>query len=281
LQKAVLLTSGKRTTGFVYACLLLWSVTTIFPLVWVINNSFKTSQDVVNKSLALAIHPSWQNYVNAFSRIDIGRSYMNSIIMSGSTVLFVLLIAGMAAYILARFRFKIRPVILSLLVLSLLIPAFATVVPVFELLLKLRLLNTYWALIVPHTAGNLPYAVLLLTAYMSSIAREIEEAAIIDGCNRWKIFTHIFIPISLPCFSTCSIFIFLWSYNDLFTSLIFVSQDQVRPIVVLLSQVSSRYGTDYGLMAAVITMTIVPVLIVYLFVQNYIQQGMTAGAVKG
>ncbi|GAA0356495.1 carbohydrate ABC transporter permease [Bacillus horti] len=275
------LTGSKIGRFFIYFSLSIWSLTTIFPLLWIVNNSFKDSADVVNNSFAIAADPTLQNYVNAFQSMNVGKSYLNSFIMSGGTVFFVLLFGGMAAFILSRFHFRLRGFIQGILVLSLLIPSFATVLPVFELLIKMNLLNTHWALILPHTAGYLPFAVLVLSGYMATIPKELEEAAVMDGCSRLKMYTRIFFPISRPSFATCSVFVFLWSYNDLFSSLIFVGQEHIRPIVVLLSFISSQYGTDYGLMATAVTITVIPVLVIYLFVQRFIEKGLTAGAVKG
>ena len=167
------------------------------------------------------------------------------------------------------------------LIASLLIPAFATIVPVYRMMIDLGLVNTHLGLIIPQTAGNLPFAILVISGYMATIPRELEEASVIDGCNRWTMFIEVFLPVSLPIFGTVATFVFLWSYNDLFSSLIFVEHESVRPIVVLLSQVSSQYGTDYGLMTAAITMTVIPVVIFYLFAQKTFEKGATAGSVKG
>jgi raffinose/stachyose/melibiose transport system permease protein len=116
---------------------------------------------------------------------------------------------------------------------------------------------------------------------MSTIPKELEEAAFMDGCNRWQMFAKIFVPISQPVFASASIFVFMWSYNDLFSALIFVNKENVRPIVALLNEISSQYGTDFGLMATAVSLTVIPVLIVYLFISKYIQKGLTEGAVKG
>lgn len=277
-KKRFQLNPGKT---LVYVSLSLWAMTTIFPLLWVLNNSLKSSLSITKNSFSLALDPVWTNYVNAFELINIGRSYVNSLIMSGGAVFFTIMFGGMAAYILARFQFKLRTFVQSVLVMSLLIPPFATVVPVYEILMQLDLLNTPWGLILPHTAGFLPFTILVVSSYMSTIPKELEEAAFMDGCNRLKIYTKIFMPMSKPSFATCSIFVFLWSYNDLFSSLIFVGQDHIRPIVVLLSFVSTQYGTDYGLMATAVTLTVFPVLIVYLLIQKYIEKGVTEGAIKG
>lgn len=264
-----------------YIALTAWSLTTIYPLFWVVNNSFKVSNDVINSSFSLSLKPVLVNYTTAFDRINLGKSYINSLIMSGGTVLLVLLFGGLAAYVLARFTFKAKRPIFSLLYATLLIPAFATVVPVYEILIKTSLVNTYWGLILPHTAGNLTFATLVIAGYMSTIAKELEEAAFIDGCNRWQMFVKIFFPVSRPAFASVSIFVFLWSYNDLFSALIFVNKESVRPIVALLSQISSQYGTDFGLMATAVTLTVIPILIVYLFISKFIEKGLTEGAIKG
>ncbi|WP_068613287.1 carbohydrate ABC transporter permease [Paenibacillus tuaregi] len=268
-------------TIFTYICLFLWSLTTIYPLFWLVNNSFKLSRDVMNNSFTIAISPVLTNYTTAFDRINIGKSYVNSLIMSVSTVLLVLIMGGLAAYVIARFRFRGRSVLYSILVATLLIPSFSTVVPVYELLIKWGIVNTYWGLILPHTASNLTFAILVISGYMATIPKDLEDAAFMDGCNRLNMFSRVFLPISRPVFASASIFVFLWAYNDLFSALIFVNKDSVRPIVALLSEISSQYGTDFGLMASAVSITIIPILVVYLFIQRYIEKGLTEGAIKG
>lgn len=256
-------------------------MTTIFPLAWVLLNSFKQSREIITDTFSLPEDPTLQNYVNAFETVNIGKSYLNSFIMSGSVVFLVLFLGGLAAFVMARIKFRLRGILQTILIASLLVPAFATIVPVYRMMIYLDLVNTYLGLIIPHTAGNLPFAILVISAYMATIPRELEEAAVMDGCNRWKMFTRIFLPISLPSFATVGTFVFLWSYNDLFSSLVLVSHERVAPIVVLLSNVSSQYGTDYGLMTAAIVMTVIPVLVFYLFAQKTFEKGVTSGAVKG
>lgn len=271
----------RLSTALMYVILTAWSLTTIYPLFWIVNNSFKASRDVMNNSFKIAFDPIWTNYQNAFDRINIGKSYINSLIMSGSAVLLVLLLGGLAAYILARFNFKGKRLVYSVLYATLLIPAFATVVPVYEILIKSSLVNTYLGLILPQTAGNLTFAILVIAGYMATIPKDLEDAAFIDGCSRWQMFLKVFVPISRPVFASVSIFVFLWSYNDLFSALIFVNKENVRPIVALLNEISSQYGTDFGLMATAVSLTVIPVLVVYLFISKFIEKGLTEGAVKG
>jgi len=266
---------------FIYAFLIFWALTTIAPLVWVLNNSFKVTDEIMDSPFGFAENIDWENFEVDVERVDIIRSYINSFIMSGTATILVLFFGGMAAYILGRFEFKFKKFFTTIVALGLLIPAFSTIIPVYDLMIKLNLINTYLALILPHTASNLIFAIFVLSSYMSSLPDSIEEAAIVDGASRFQIFTRIIIPMSRPALATVAIFSFLWSYNDLFSALILVSDRSVRPIVVLLNEVSSRYGVDYGLQAAAVVLTIVPIFLVYLLLQDYIVIGLARqGSVK-
>lgn len=264
-----------------YILLIFWAFTTIYPLIWILINSFKTTNEIVKNSFNLPSSFNMTNYMNAFQKMGIGRSYLNSLIISGSTVLLVVLFGGMAAFIMARFDFKLKKFIYTLFLGSLMFPAFATIVPVFTMLRKAQLINKHIGLILPQTAGNLAFAIIILTGFMMSIPIELEEAAVVEGAAPWQVYVRIVVPISKPSFATVSIFTFLWSYNDLFMPLIILRNKDVQPINVLLSHISSQYGTDYGLMAAAVAIIIVPVLIVYFSAQKYIIKGLTAGAIKG
>lgn len=265
----------------IYIILSLWALTTIYPMFWLINNSFKPSSEVITRSFDLAKGFDLVNYNTAVERINILRAYANSLIISGSVVVLVMIFAGLSGYAIAKYKFPLKNVIYSALVGSILFPVFSTVVPVFVMLSKLGLISKQLGLILPQTAGNLPFAILVLSAYMVTIPVEMEEAAYIDGCNTWQRFAKIIVPIARPSFATVAIFTFLWSYNDLFMSLVILRKKESYPIGVLLSQISSIYKTDFGLMAAAVTMTVVPVMIIYMLAQGHIIKGLTAGAIKG
>lgn len=266
---------------FVHIILLLWASTTIFPLFWVFNNSFKLKSTILTDSFSLVKEPVLTNYVTAFTRMNIGTAYMNSLIISGTVVIGVMIFGGLASYVLARYEFKGKLIIQSMVMAALLFPAFATIVPVFTILFNVGLTNTRTGVILPQIAGNLAFAITIMVGFMSTIPMELEEAAVVEGCGAWQIFWRIVVPISKPSFATVAIFTFLWSYNDLFMQKVIIRKTQVRPICALLDTIRSQYGTDYGLMCASVILVVVPVLIVYLFLQKYIIKGLTAGAVKG
>lgn len=232
-------------------------------------------------SFSLPSNPRFENYSNAFNNLDIGRAYINSFIISTTVTLLTLLIAGLAAFAMARFKFKGNSLFLSLVIACLMIPAFSTIIPVFNLLHKMNLINHLIGLILPLTGGSIAFGIVILVAYMRGIPREIEESAVMDGCNVFQVCFKIIFPLSKPAFATVAIFTFLWSYNDLFSQLFILRQRETWAINRLLNEISSQYGTDYGLMAASVTLVIIPVLIVYVFLQKSIIKGLTAGAVKG
>lgn len=265
---------------FKYLFLTLWASTTIYPLVWVVQNSFKSSQEIIEDSFGLPPSMFLENFENAFER-NILLGYFNSLTISVTVVLAVLLIGSMAGYILARFEFATKKIVYTLVISSLMIPVFATIVPVFELLLHMKLFNNKIGLILPQIAGNLAFTISVLASYMSTIPKEMEEAAFMEGCNPLQVFTKVILPITKPSLAASAIFVFLWSYNDLFSSLIILRTRDKMPINVMLTDISSQYGTDYGLMAAVIAIIVVPVLIFYIMAQRFIIEGMTSGAVKG
>ena len=166
-------------------------------------------------------------------------------------------------------------------------PVFATIIPVFQMQSSWGIVNTnnWWltmlSVILPQIAGNLSFAIVVLSGYIRSLPIELEEAAYMEGCNSFQIFFKVVVPLLKPSFATVAIFSFLWSYNDLFTQMFFLRRPEMRAITRLLNELTSQEGTNYGLMAAAVTLVVVPVVIVYIFLQKYIIKGMTAGAVKG
>lgn len=274
---------GKITLSgiIVYTVLVLWALTTLFPLLWVANNSFKSSGDILSNSLSFATSLRLENFKSVFSYAKIDRAFINSLIISGSVVFFSLFLGGFAAFALSRFEFRYKGVVNSFLYAGMLVPQFAIIVPVFWILRELKVYGTYFALIIPQTAANISFAVIVLMGFMATIPKELEEAALVEGAGIPRIFFRIIFPISIPAFATTAILIFLWSYNDLLLSLVYLPQKTLQPICVVLSNVSSMFSVNYGAMMAAVFITIIPVLILYAFSQQYVIKGMTAGAVKG
>lgn len=273
----------------VYLFLSIWAFTTIYPIIWVIQNSFKAKDKILVDSFSLPVGDLFTtaNYRKAFGNLNIFGAYRNSIFISMMVSLLVILLAGMAAYALARYCFRGSSFLYSLVVSAMMFPVFATIIPVFSMETSWGIVNTSsWGLtmlsvILPQVAGNLAFSIVVLSGYMKSLPLELEEAAYMEGCNAFQIYFKVIMPLTKPSFATIAIFAFLWSYNDLFTQMFFLRRPEMRTITRLLNELTSQEGTNYGLMAAAVTLVVVPVVIVYIFLQKYIIKGMTAGAVKG
>lgn len=273
----------------VYLILIFWAATTIYPLAWVALNSFKVKNEIIANSFALPVGELFTvaNYERAFSRVPILGAYANSLALSGTVTLVVMALAGLASFALVRYSFRGRKVLMSVVVASMMFPAFSTIVPVFRMEASWGLVNNSnrWisllACALPQIAGNMSFAVIVLSGYIRSLPIELEEAAFMEGCTPFQIYGRIIMPLARPSFATVAIFTFLWSYNDLFTQSFFLRIQDQWAITRLLKELTAMEGTNYGLMASAVTIVIVPVLLLYVCLQKYIIKGMVAGAVKG
>lgn len=274
---------------WIYIILCFWAVTTIYPIIWVIQNSFKAKDKILSNSFALPIGELFTiaNYKKAFANLNIFGAYRNSICISTSVAVIVVIVAGLAAFALVRYDFKYKSTLNALIIAGMMFPVFATIIPVYHMESSWGITNTdSWGLnmlsvILPQIAGNISFAIVVLSGYIKGLPIELEESAFLEGCNVFQIFRKIIVPLTKPSFATVMIFSFLWSYNDLFTQMFFLRRPEMRAITVLLNNLTSQEGTNYGLMAAAVALVVVPVVIVYIILQKHIIKGMTAGAVKG
>lgn len=272
-----------------YIVLTLWGLTTVYPFIWVILNSFRKKGLILTDSFSIPLGEAltMDNYKVAMERSDFGNAYLNSILISGTVTIVVVILAGLAAYGLCRYRFRGRGFLQSLVMAGMMFPVFSTIIPVFRMQVLMGVAGTgnRWLSLVatalPQIAGNLCFAIVILKGFIQSVPIELEESAYLDGCNVFQIFFRIIVPAAKSSFATVAIFAFLWSYNDLFTQSFFLRYPQERAITGLLNEISSQAGVNYGLMASSVVLVVVPVLIVYMCLQKHIIKGLTAGAVKG
>lgn len=278
------------STVVIYIVLCLWALTTIYPFVWVILNSFREKGRIRKDSFSIPTKDNGftlDNYAKAMKRFDFKSAYFNSLTISIVVTLVVIILAGLAAYGLVRYRFKLRGLCYSLIMAGMMFPVFSTIIPVFRMEVSWGIASTgnRWlsllAVILPQIAGNICFATIVLMGFIESVPIELEESAYVDGCNIFQVYFHIIIPAAKSSFATVAIFSFLWSYNDMFTQNFFMRYPEERTITLLLNEISSQAGTDYGLMAAAVVVIVIPVLIVYVMLQKHIIKGLTAGAIKG
>ena len=210
-----------------------------------------------------------------------GRYFLNSLVVSSLAILLTLLAAFMATYAMTRLVWKGRKLMNKFFMLGLTIPIHAALVPVFLILSRLKLLDTYTALIVPYAAFSLSMGILISIGFMGDIPYDLDEAAFLDGCNEWGTFGRIILPLMMPATATVGIYTFLQCWNELLFATIFVSKGEYVTLPVGVKQLVGQHTTDWGPVGAALAIATIPTMIVYILLSRRIQEGFIAGAVKG
>lgn len=265
--------------GLQYFCLILVGIICLFPLVWILLNSLKNNAEIFASPFSLPKTLNFNNYINAWKTANVGTYFINSILVSFSAVILIVLLASMASYILAR----IWPnkLIQTYFVLGLMIPIHAMLIPTFIMLRDINLYNTRRGLIVVYCAVNLSLSIFILTGFMKNIPKEIEESARMDGAGIYRIFFKIIMPISKPGIATIATLSFLNAWNDFLYAQVLISNPALKTLTQGIANLKGQYATDYGLMSSGLVIAIIPVSLIYILFQEQVIKGMTAGAVKG
>nr|WP_242403861.1 carbohydrate ABC transporter permease [Paenibacillus pini] len=272
---------GKGLNGLGKLLLLAYAAFTLYPLYWLFISAFKTNEDFFNHPYSLPLVWMKENIVRAWNLGHMGRAMMNSTLVTVSSVILTLVLGILAGYVLSRFQFRFKKVVVVLFLTGMLIPIHSTLVPLFLMMKKIGLLDTYGALILPYTAFELPIAIFLAIGYLASIPREIEEAAMIDGNGWWGVFGRIIFPLCTPIVATISILAFLRFWNDFSFALVFINSSALKTLPLSLALFSDGFGTDYSLTMGAMAIAVIPTIIIYLILQEQIMQGMVAGSIKG
>lgn len=275
----------KRFKGkefWVYLILSIWAIINLFPVYWMFTFSLKDNTEIFGKNVAgLPNNWIWSNYEKALQVGNIGKYFVNSIIIAVVTIFIVMLVSLMACFALTRFVWKGRKRMNQFFMLGLTIPIHASIVPIYVTLSRLHLLNTYFALIIPYAAFSLAMGILICTGFMQELPVDLDEAACIDGCGTWGIFFRIIVPLMKPAVATVSIYTFLQCWNELMFANIFVSDSVHKTLPVGVQALSGQYLTDWGPVGAALVLATFPTLIFYIFLSKRIQESFIAGAIKG
>jgi multiple sugar transport system permease protein len=260
-------------------------VYTLFPFYWMFKSSFQTGFEIVAAPpLWLPSEVTLDAYRRALNVVPLARYFLNSMITSLSTALLATLFSTSAAYVLARFEFRGKYIILWLLLFSQLVPAVTRVVPVYFLIRSLNMLNTYHGLVIAYITWAIPFAVLMLRGYFSrAYPVELEEAALIDGCDRFGVFWRIVIPITIPGVIAVSTYSFILAWNDFLWASIITYRGAMKTLQVGLRDFIGEFGNVFEINAfmAACVLTTLPVVILFRMVEKNMVQGITAGALKG
>ena len=274
-------TGSKALKVLQYSVLILCSIVFLYPILWLFINSFKSNAELFASPWTLPGSLSPENYARAIGEGSMGRFFVNSAVISTAVVAITTVLSAMSAYGLTRLRWKLSGATLSIMLLGIMIPQHATIVPLFSIFNALRINNTLFAVIIPNVVFTLSMGILILSGFFASIPKEMEEAAVIDGCSVLSAFFRIIWPIAAGSLVTVAVITFIPVWNDLLFPQIFLVDPRKMTLPVGLTAFKGRYSTDYVGMIAAVVVTILPSVLVYVALHKRIVEGMTAGAVKG
>lgn len=254
----------------------------IAPFIFIVFTSLKSNAEVMTSSaFGPPLEPQYGNYVSAWARGRFDTTFFNSVIITFIKVPLGLIISAMAAYALARIRFKGNKLLLVAILFGTMIPFQVMLAPLFSLVNSFRLIDTYPGIILPYLAFGIPYQVFILHGFFRGIPKELSEAARIDGASHFTIFWRIFLPVSLPVLAALLILDFVNTWNEFAMALVLLQDQKMWTLPLGLSAFQGQFSRDYGQLNAAIVMTVLPAAIVYLIFQRYFVSGLTSGAVKG
>lgn len=264
-----------------YALATAWSLANLVPLFIVIFGSFKKTNEIYLGPFVPPKVWNWANYDKAILQSGVLRGIFNSFTYGIVSVIVILIVSLMAGFVLSRYRGKLIDAVYICFILGVLVPVQATFIPLVGTVGRLHMQNNPITMIVIYVTFNLPVSILLISGYMKGIAREIDEAAIIDGCGTFRVFTSIVAPLSAPAAATAGILAFINIYNDLIFSMLFVSKNELRTITQVINGFSAQYNSDMGATFAALVVAIMPMILIFMCFQEKVIAGMASGAVKG
>jgi raffinose/stachyose/melibiose transport system permease protein len=260
--------------------LIVIAIIILYPLIWMAISSMKSYDEIYNNVWGLPSTWLVENYSYAWSK-GISSYFVNSLIVTGTTVFAVLMIGSMAAFALARYRTRLIDIALIFIIGGMMMNPQVALIPLFNILSSLELINTRWALILTYIAYRLPLSILLIRAYFLGIPKELEESAIIDGCTEFGIYRRIYLPMSVPILITTVVLTSFFAWNEFLFATIFIDSDALKTIPSGLMNFRDALRTDWGVLLAGMVIATIPMIALLILLQKYLVRGLSEGSVKG
>jgi ABC-type glycerol-3-phosphate transport system permease component len=268
------------SNGWKQVLLVLFSFLCLFPLYYLIVTAFKGQGEYIRNLFGVPLGPILSNFATVFRGGRFLRWFANSILLTAGSVLAALVIALAAAWAFAKMEFRGREPIFGLMLILMIIPPVVMVIPLFKIMIALRILNTYHCVILIYTGLTLPFSIYLLASFFRTVPGAIIDSARIDGCRDLRILASIAVPLSAPAIITIVLVNALWVWNELLVAVIFLQKDELKTLMVGLTVFKSRYNLDIPVTMAGLTLATIPMLALYFAGQKYFIKGLVAGAVK-
>lgn len=262
--------------------LVMVAVIQLFPLIWLVDFSLGSSNEMFTNGLLIIPEKiRWDNYVKAFVDGNFLHYLKNSVLINTTAVILVVIISIMAAFACQRMKWKLSGFVSTLLVMGMMIPIHATLLPNYKIYSGLHLTDTIWALLIPYVAFSLPQGMFLMTGFIQSLPKELEEAAVMDGCGIYRIVFQIVTPLLKPSIATVAIMTFLNNWNEFIMASTYLSSPKWKTLPFSVLEFTGQYSSNYAVQFAVMTLTAAPAVIVYIILNKHITKGVAMGAVKG
>lgn len=269
--------------GLFYFFVFLAAFIIMIPFIWTILLSFKDDAEIFNTPLSLPSVWNFRNYLRAFQTIDLFKMYSNTAYVAVVSEIIALIITFTGSYAISRLAFKnkkLRNGLYYYFLIGLGVPVYVLLYPIYRLNVSMNLLNNLWGLILPYVALTIPFNVLLFVGYLNGFPSEIEEAAVIDGCNLGSLLTRIVFPVIKPIIATVTVFNVIYTWNEFPFAVTYINSNDLYTVSLATSMFKGKYSMDYSGMVCAIILIMIPELIFYVCLQRQIISGMTAGAVK-
>lgn len=266
--------------GF-YGSIVLLCLVSFFPIIWIFITSLKPASEVISFPVEYVPRTvTIENYVTAIQQAPFARYLLNSFIVASGTAVICVVLGSMAGYALSRLDFRFKLHVLMIILVSAMLPFFGRLIPLFSLARDAGFLNSYLGLIIPYSAFQLPFAVWIFQAYFKELPDSLEEAGLIDGLSHIGVLFRIILPVSAPAMATTAIIVFIYAWNEFLFALTFMTEDQMRTITVGIALYQGEYTYPWATISAAVFMSIVPLLLLMLFFQRKVVEGLTAGVGK-
>lgn len=265
----------------IYCVLSLLVLVYLLPLLWMVTVSLKTNAEIFSAPFSFPNVVQLGNYIFAWTYGKLGAAMFNSGVVCTITLVISMLIGAMAAFAIARMRWKWAPYVMTFFLLGMMVPVHCVLIPLFVRFSRYGLTDSLWGLILPYITFSLPMTIFLMTGFFKSMSSELFEAACIDGCSIYKCFIKIALPLSKTGLFVAGLMTFVANWNELLLAMVFLSSPEKKTLPVTLTYFVGPYATNYVQMFAAIIIAIAPTVVVYCLFSNQIVEGLTAGAVKG
>lgn len=277
---------AKRSFSFgrvvLWVILITMAVIQIFPLIWLLDFSLASSNEMFTSGLLIIpAKIQWGNYVKAFVDGHFLLYLKNSVLINGLAVVLVIVVSIMAAFAIKRMHWKLSGLVKTLLLMGMMIPIHATLLPNYKIYNALHLTDTIWALLIPYVAFSLPQGLFLMTGFIEGVPAELEEAAVIDGCGIYRIVWNVVAPLLKPSIATVAIMTFLNNWNEFMMASTYLSSPTWKTLPFSVLEFTGQYSSNYAVQFAVMALTAAPAVIVYIILNKHITKGVAMGAVKG